>query len=187
MVNLMKKNIINKEDAVLVLIDFQERLMPAMKDKKELEEDVVKLVKGCKIMDLPVIVTQQYTRGLGPTISSIHQALGNYEAIEKTSFSAMGEPDFVEALKSMARKTVILAGIEAHVCVMQTALDLIENGFSVFLVNDCISSRSGDDKKTARRRMTASGVIESSYEAVLFELLKGAKDENFKAISSLVK
>ncbi len=176
-----------KEEAVLVLIDFQERIMSAMKDRDDLEEAVIKLVKGCRILGVPILVIQQYTKGLGPTIPGIHNALGEYEPIEKNAFSAMGEPAFVEKLKESGRKTVILTGIEAHVCVLQTALDLLEAGYRVFLANDCVGSRKGGDRKTALARMTTSGAVEATYESVLFELLKGARQEGFKDISILVK
>ncbi|GAB1475782.1 hydrolase [Bacillota bacterium] len=178
---------INREEAVLVLVDFQERLMPAMKGHGDLEEAVVKLVKGCRILEVPILVTQQYTKGLGPTIPRIHEALGDYEPVEKTAFSAMGEPVFKEVLKKTGRKTVILAGIEAHVCVLQTALDLIDAGYTVFLVNDCVASRSNSDRKFAQRRIAESGAVGTTYESVLFEILKGAREEGFKEISSLVK
>ena len=105
----MKPLRIRKEESILVLIDFQERLMPAMKGNEELEKAAVKLVKGCRILGVPVLVTQQYTKGLGPTIPSIHEALGEYEPIEKTAFSAMGEP-LVEKLKESKRKTVSWRG-----------------------------------------------------------------------------
>lgn len=178
---------INREEAVLVLIDFQERLMPAMENPEELKDNVVKLVLGCDILDVPMLVTQQYTRGLGPTVSEINDALGEYEAIEKTAFSAMGEPEFVDKLKAAGKKSVILIGIETHVCVQQTAIDLLESGYSVFIVSDCMSSRKSNDKENGLSRMVASGAIITTAESVLFELLKDAKNEYFKAISSLVK
>jgi nicotinamidase-related amidase len=183
----MKPLRINKEEAVLVVVDFQERLMPVMKDSKDLEKAAVKLIEGCKVLGIPTVVTQQYTKGLGPTVAKIHEALGDYSPIEKTSFSSMGEPVFAEELSKTSRKTVILAGIETHVCILQTALDLVEAGYSVFLVKDCVSSRSGSDKKYAIMRMVNSGVTITTYESVLFELLKGAKEEGFKDISNLVK
>jgi len=178
---------IRKEDAVLVLIDFQEKLMPAMKDPEELEEVTEKLIRGCRILGVPALVTQQYTKGLGHTVPRLCEVIGSFEPIEKTAFSAMGEPAFVEALKTCGRKTVILAGIESHVCVQQTALDLLEAGFSVFLVTDCISSRSKNDRKYAVLRMADSGVLRTTCEAVLFELCGGAREPGFKEISALVK
>ncbi len=186
-----------KEDAVLVGIDFQERLMPAMKGGDELEESVVKLIKGCRILGVPAIMTQQYTKGLGPTVPGIAAALtepigeeigsAEFIPVEKTSFSAMGEPTFVEALEKLGRKTVIIAGIEAHVCVQQTVIDLLDKGYKVFIANDCIASRSNNDKKYAQRRMGDAGAVGTTYESILFELLKGAKEPGFKQISALVK
>ncbi len=99
----------------------------------------------------------------------------------------MGEPVFVEKLKASGRKTVILAGIEAHVCVQQTALDLLAEGYTVFLVNDCVASRKNSDRKFAQRRIAESGAVGTTYESVLFEILKGSKQEGFKDISNLVK
>jgi len=186
-----------KEDAVLVGIDFQERLMPAMKNKTELQESVVKLVKGCRILGVPVIMTQQYTKGLGETVPAIASALSEdlgeipesegVQIIEKTSFSAMGEPAFVQALDKLCKKTIIIAGIEAHVCVQQTVLDLLAKGYTVFVANNCISSRNNEDKKYSQRRMGDAGAIGTTYESILFELLKGSKEPGFKQISALVK
>ncbi len=188
---------LKKEDTVLVGIDFQERLMPAMKDKEELEEAAVKLVKGCRILGVPVVLTQQYTKGLGPTVPAIAAAMteavsedvgeADFQPVEKTSFSAMGEPAFVEILEKLGRKTVIIAGIEAHVCVQQTVIDLLDKGYTVFVANDCISSRSNKDKKHSQRRMGDAGAVGTTYESILFELLKGAKEPGFKQISALVK
>lgn len=188
---------IKREDSIFVGIDYQERIMPAMKNNEELEQTIVKLIKGCRILGVPVIVTQQYTRGLGETIPSVKQALteslgetvpeATFEPIEKTSFSACGEPAFMEALENSGKKTVIIGGIETHVCVQQTVIDLLEKGYTVFVVNDCVSSRSNNDKKYSQRRMGDSGAIGTTYESVLFELLGGAKDPAFKQISALVK
>ncbi len=186
-----------KADAVLVGIDFQERLMPAMKGGEELETSAVKLVKGCRILGIPVIMTQQYTKGLGPTVSAIAAAASEpigdeigtavFSPVEKTSFSAMGEPAFVEILEKLGRKTVIISGIEAHVCVQQTVIDLLDKGYTVFVAQDCISSRSNTDKKYAQRRMGDAGAVGTTYESILFELLGGAKEPGFKQISALVK
>jgi len=188
---------LRKEDAVLVGIDFQERIMPAMKDSGELEAASVKLIKGCRVLGVPVLVTQQYTKGLGPTVPAVTAALTDpigedvkaeeFRHIEKTSFSAMGEPAFVEALEKLGRKTVIIAGIEAHVCVMQTVIDLLEKGYTVFVAYDCISSRRDTDKEFGLRRMCEAGAVGATYESILFELLRGAKEPGFKQISAIVK
>lgn len=186
-----------KEDTVLVGIDFQEKLMPAIQNADGLQDSVVKLIKGCRILGVPVIMTQQYTKGLGETIPVISSALNEdlggvsesegVQIIEKTSFSAMGEPAFVQELERLGKKTVIIAGIEAHVCVQQTVIDLLDKGYMVFVANNCISSRNYEDKKYSQRRMYDAGAVSTTYESVLFEILKGSKEAGFKQISALVK
>lgn len=186
---------INKEDTLLVAIDFQEKLMPVMNEKEALEAAMIKLVKGCRVMELPILVTQQYTKGLGPTIASVDAALteevngkkGAYEVFDKVSFSAMGQADFSEEIKKQDRKTILITGIEAHICVEQTVIDLLENGYTVFVVGDCISSRKAMDKEYAQLRMIAAGAIFTSMESVLFELCGGAKQLGFKEISAIIK
>jgi nicotinamidase-related amidase len=193
----MKVLKIKKEDTVLVAIDFQERLMPVMKNAEELEQTMEKLIKGCRYVGVPILVTQQYTKGLGSTIETLTHALeapldenvgeAEFAPIEKTTFSAMGEPNFVKALEATGKKTVIMTGIEAHICVQQTTLDLIEAGYNVFIVNNAVASRNNNDKKYAVRRMTEAGAIGTTYESVLFELVGGAKEPGFKQISAIVK
>lgn len=176
-----------REDAILVMVDFQERLMPAMKDAEALEKSVVKLVQGIRTLEVPVLVTQQYTKGLGATIPAIAKTLVEFSPIEKTDFSATGEIDFLEALNETGKTTVILCGIETHVCVAQTALHLLELGYDVFLVEDAVSSRDKNDKKCAIKRMVQAGARPVTVEAVLFELLVTAKAAEFKEISRIVK
>jgi nicotinamidase-related amidase len=176
-----------RDEAILVMIDFQERLMPAMRDHEELEAKTVKLVRGIRALDVPVVVTQQYTKGLGATVPAIAHAIGEFSPIEKTDFSAAAELGFLEALNASGKTTVILCGIETHVCVAQTALILLELGYDVFLVEDCVSSRSKVDRKTAISRMVQAGARPVTMEAVLFELLGTAKATEFKEISGLVK
>lgn len=179
--------LMNRDDSILVVIDCQTKLMPAIKDTEQLEATVIKLAKGINVLGVPVVVTQQYTKGLGPTMDSITEALGEFEPIEKTTFSAMGCPEFVEAMKASERKNVILIGTETHICVEQTALELMEAGYNVYLVQDCVGSRKDNDKMIACNRMQAAGAVVTTYEAVLYELLKGAKEDGFKAISAIVK
>lgn len=189
---------LKREETWLLLIDFQERLTPAMEKKEALMEAAVKLTAGCRILGVPVLLTQQYTKGLGATVPGLQEALGaggpaeadEYKPIEKTSFSCMGEPVFAEALaaaKVEGCRSVLVAGIEAHVCVEQTVLDLLEEGFAVFVAADCVSSRKKQDRKYSLRRMEQAGAVITSCEAALFELLKGAKEPGFKEISNLVK
>jgi nicotinamidase-related amidase len=183
----IKMSLMNINDSILVVIDCQTKLMPAIKDTDELEKTVVKLAKGIKALDVPVVVTQQYTKGLGPTTDDICEALGEFEPIEKVTFSAMGTEEFVEAMKAAGRKNVIMTGTETHICVQQTTLELLEAGYNVYLVQDCVGSRKDNDKNIACQRMAAAGAVVTTYEAVLYELLKGAKAEGFKAVSAIVK
>lgn len=188
----MKKFKIEKDDAIFVAIDFQEKLMPAMKQNEELGAATEKLIKGLNVLNIPTIFTQQYTKGLGMTVDNLQKAYTEtcdkeFSFVEKTSFSAMKEPDFAIGLKNSGKNTVIISGIESHICVQLTVLDLLEMGYNVFVVNDCIGSRSNNDKKYAQRRMSDAGAIGTTMEAVLFEICGGAKDPSFKQISALVK
>ena len=180
-------SLIKREDALLLAIDFQEKLMPAMAEPSKLEDTVVKLAKGIQALNIPVLVTQQYTKSLGATVQPIARALGPFVPIDKTSFSALGEPNFVQALEAAGKQTVILIGIEAHICVQQTALDLIERGYSVYVIQDCIASRKESDSLCSQQRMAAAGAVITTCESVLYELLRGARADGFKAISALVK
>lgn len=187
---------LKKDDALLVMIDFQERIMPAMDSREALEDASVRLVKGCRAIGVPVLVTQQYTKGLGATIPALDNALtegfagvepASYTPVEKTTFSAMGTPEFVDSLKAGGRRTVIIAGIESHVCVQQTVIDLLDAGYTVFVAADCVSSRKPEDRRMAKSRMRAEGAVYTTMESILFELCVGAKEPGFKEISAIVK
>lgn len=179
--------LIKKEETLLVVVDVQEKLMPIIKMSDELSDSMVKMITGAKILNVPILVTQQYTRGLGDTTQPIKEALGDFEPIEKTAFGCCAEPAFMEALEKSGKKTVVLIGIETHICVQQTALALIEKGYNVVLLADCLGSRSNNDKKYGIRRMSESGAVVTTCESLLFELLGDAKADSFRAISKLVK
>lgn len=178
---------LKKDEALLMVIDFQERLMPAMYEKEALEDKVVRLIRGARVMELPILVSQQYTRGLGPTIPSVSEALGEFTPRDKTTFSIMQDEQLAQDLKATKRKTVILAGIESHICVEQSALDLLEEGYQVFICGDCVSSRKPGDIRMAQSRMEEAGAVYTSMEAALFELCGGAKQPGFKEISAIIK
>ena len=178
---------IKKADAVGLVVDIQERLFPHIFEHEQLQENAVKLIRGLRILDVPLLVTQQYTKGLGPTIPAIDQALEHYTPVEKLTFSCCGAPGLMESLEQLGRKQVILFGIETHVCVLQTTLDLLEQGYQPVLIEDCVSSRKLNDKLVAVERMRSEGAIISTYESILFELSGIAGTDTFKAISKLVK
>ena len=178
---------IKKEDAILTAIDFQEKLLPAMFEAEKVEAAAIKLAAGLNVMGVPEIVTTQYAKGLGPTVPAVEEALGEFEPIDKSSFSAWNNEEYKSALQKSGRKTVILMGIETHICVEQTALDLLENGYTVFVPADCVQSRNPVNKELSLRRMEAAGVVITCAESVLYELLGSSRAVEFKTISAIVK
>ena len=179
--------ILDKDDTIAVLIDYQEKFVPAINDSELVEKNIIKAIKGIKIFNIPIIVTQQYTKGLGNTINSISNALENYIPIDKHSFSCTGSEEFMLSLKASNKKTVILFGIEAHICVQQTAYALQDLGYDVYVLSDCVSSRNRSDCDTALTRMALNGIQITSSESALFELLRDSKNDGFKEIQTLVK
>ena len=178
---------LNTDSTVLLLIDFQERLFPVMHEKEKLLRNVVKLVKGAKVLEIPIILTEQYPKGLGPTIPEIKELIPEVKPIEKVCFSCTDEEAFNKALESLKRWQVLIAGIEAHICVYQTAMALARAGYQVEAVGDCVSSRDPENKLAALFKMGAAGISPTTTEMALFELLKVAKGDKFKQISSIVK
>lgn len=178
---------IKKENTIGVVIDIQSRLYPYIQDHELITRNNRILIRGLQILDIPLVVTQQYTKGLGETIPEIAEVLGEYRHIEKMSFSCCDEPRFNEDLALSSKMYVIVTGIEAHVCVMQTVNDLIGQGYVPVVVEDCIGSRKHNDKKMAVERMRQAGAIITTYESILFELLKYSGTPEFKEISKLVK
>ncbi len=178
---------IKAEDCVFVQVDVQERLFPHILDNEELEKNLVTLVRGLQLHEIPMIVNEQYKKGIGETIASLRELTDDYPHFEKTTFSCCGNEDGLCAIKQTGKKVVILAGIETHVCVLQTALDLLEEGLQPVLVTDCVNSRKAKDKDMATQRMIQAGVIPTTYESLLFELTVNAKNPVFKEISKLVK
>ena len=175
------------ENAVLVIVDVQEKLTNVMFEKERLRLELVKLIKGINVLDVPIILTEQNPKGLGPTIAEIKTLLPDLEPIYKMSFSCLGEEAFPNRLKDLGRRQVILTGIETHVCVYQTAMDLIDEGYDVQVVADCVSSRIRENKLIALDKMKSAGVDVTSTEIVLFELLKTADNPMFRKIASIIK
>ena len=176
-----------KEDTAAIIIDIQERLYPVISDGEKLLQNCLKLIDGLQLLSLPVIITQQYTKGLGPTVPSVIQKFSEFSFIEKISFSCYDEPSVREKLLSLKTHNILLCGIEAHVCVLQTCLDLLENGFMPVVIEDCVSSRNLNDKKIAIERMRQEGARITTFESLLFELTRRAGSEVFKRISGIVK
>lgn len=175
------------ENTIAVCVDYQEKLMPAIYDGEAVLKRAEILVKGLKLLGVPIIVTQQYTKGLGATVEPVHSALGEYTPIEKLTFGAYENACFREAIDRYQRKNVLVFGTETHICVLQTALGLHHAGHQVMLVDDCCGSRREQDKESGLRRAMCEGICVSCSETVLFELTGIAGTEQFRAISRLVK
>ncbi len=180
-------SILQRENTGLLIIDIQEKISAVMKYREDVLTNTIKLIKGFQVFKLPIFITEQYRKGLGPTAPEILAALGTTAIFEKMTFSCCGLPSLMNQLQDSKRQQIVLCGIETHVCVQQTALDLLANGFQVYLIADAVSSRHELDHKTAIQRMRQAGVIVTTTESVLFELLVAAKTEEFKPISQLVK
>lgn len=178
---------INVEDALFCLVDVQDKLYPHVTNKEETEKNLITLVKGLKVLNIPFIVNEQYKKGIGETIPSLNELVQDYPHFEKVTFSCCQNEATMDAINSTNKKVVIVAGIETHVCVLQTCIDLLESGFEVVLVTDCCTSRKQKDTDMAITRLVQEGVIPTTYESLLFELTLTAKNPVFKEISSLVK
>lgn len=175
-----------KEDTIVVLVDFQEKLMPAMFQSEEVIENTAKLVQGANALDLPIIYTEQYPKGLGATVEKIKiHFSGNCNYMDKTIFSAY-EP-IRELLEKYGRKNVIISGCEAHVCLYQTVRDLLNNSYNPIVISDCSSSRTQFNRMNAFESMRDMGAIITNYETILFDMLIQAKGDSFKTISKIVK
>lgn len=173
--------------SALAVIDIQEKLLPAMCDPQAVAQNAARLVRGAQVLQVPVLVTEQYRKGLGGTVVEVASALGAFAPLEKLAFSACGAPGFVEALKRRKVRDVVLCGIEAHVCVTQTCLDLLDEGFRVLVVADATASRTRQNLEIGLGRMRDAGALIGSTEMVLFEWLGRAGTEQFKQILNLVK
>jgi len=178
---------ITKENTTALFIDFQERLFPAMNEKETLLKNTKMLVEGFAILGIPTAFTQQYTKGLGETIEELRTLVPGFTAIEKSDFSCFGAEEYTDFLQEHQSKTIILCGIEAHVCVLQTAIDLKEAGFHPVVITDCITSRNALSKDSAIDRLRFENIMTATCESILFELTGSAKAAEFKAISKLVK
>jgi nicotinamidase-related amidase len=173
-------------NAVFVLVDLQEKLAPAIHERDKLIESIVRLARGLHVLEVPMLWAEQNPRGLGRTVPQV-AALMPGEPISKLSFGCCGEPRFMEALRATRRRQVLLAGIEAHVCVYQTAAGLVEAAYEVQVVADAVSSRTPQNREIGLQKARHAGASLTSVETVLFELLGVAEGPKFKEILQIVK
>ena len=181
-------NTLAAERAALVIIDMQEAFRPTMADFGEVAARIAVVARAVQLLDVPVIVTEQYPKGLGHTAVEIRDALPpTFEPVEKTAFSSCGAAEFVARLEATGARQIIVCGIEAHICVNQTTHDLLARGYQVHLLEACISARDADNKQAALAKMRHSGALPCAVEMALFELMRDARHEQFKAVQNLIK
>ncbi|GAB4454654.1 MAG: hydrolase [Anaerolineae bacterium] len=179
---------LNKDNTALLVIDVQGRLAEVMHDKERLFANVDRIIRGAKVLNLPIIWTEQVPEKLGATTPAIAELLRDVaQPITKSSFSCCGVTSFNQQLAATGRRQILVAGIEAHVCVYQTALDLLERGYHVELVTDAVASRSADNRLLGIERIKEAGATLTSTEMALFELLRAAEGPQFKEITKIVK
>jgi len=178
---------LHRSSTGLVIVDIQERLLPAIFEQERLVQQAVRLIKGAAILGIPIFATEQYKKGLGATVPEIASAITGFAPLEKVTFSAFRADGFHNSLKDKKIIDVLLCGMEAHICILQTCLDLLDAGFTVFVVADAISAREPKNTELAMKRMHDSGAVIVSTEMVLFELLGHSRAEEFKQVQALVK
>ena len=180
--------ILDAKIAALVVVDIQEGFRNAIPDFALIASRAAVAVRGFQILNVPVIVTEQYPKGLGHTAEEIQLVLHDgFEVFEKTAFSSCGAEPFLAKLEELGVKQVVLCGLETHVCVNQTAHDLMTRGFDIHLLRDCVTSRHEYNRLSGIAKMERNGVVPSSIEMALFELMRNAKHAQFKEIQALIK
>lgn len=179
-------NLISKNGTVLVIIDIQEKLFPFIAEKEKVTESIRKLIGFAEIVKMPMVLTEQYPKGLGRTVKDIKDLIPNIEPIEKVEFSCFGSDEFKNALQKLKADTLILTGIETHICVTQTAIEG-SSSYRVCVVGDATSSRNLEDKQVGLERMKQNGVTILSTEMLIYEILRKAGTNEFKEALKLVR
>lgn len=182
----MNQFTLDKNDTTLMVIDIQERLVPAMDMADQVTHNTNILISAAKEFNMPIVTTEQYPRGLGPTVPALKDHIDPQYLFEKVSFTAYTE-EVKLALKGLKRNKIIITGMETHICVFQTIRDLIANGYEVFIVSDAVCSRTVNNYKNGLNLAEKMGAVVTNTETVLFDLLKKAGTPEFKSISKLIK
>jgi nicotinamidase-related amidase len=179
--------VLKLDDAALGVIDVQGKLARLMHSRTELFKNLRLMIQGAQVLGIPILWTEQYPKGLGPTVPEVSELLSTIQPIAKNAFSCCGEPAFMSALERLGRRQLLVTGIETHICVHQTALDLLDAGYEVQVIADAVSSRTAENRHIGLEKMRDAGVVITSTETALFELMKVAGGPQFKQISQLVK
>ncbi len=183
----MDRYFLHKDIGLFLVIDIQDRLAQVMSMREGVIANTLHMLHISRLMDIPVVVTEQYPKGLGITVDKIREHIPEYMPLEKMSFDCCNEPLIVDRLKLLGRSHIIIAGMETHICVLQTTLSLLRMGYNVHLLSDAVCSRSKHNWKTGIEIMRDAGAVITSTETVLFQLLRQAGTEEFKTISKRIK
>ena len=178
---------LEQDRALLLVVDVQEAFRPHIEGWGAMVAHCDALIRGCVALDVPIIVTEQYSKGLGHTIEELTEGLAGVTPIEKRSFSSLGVPETLDQLEQFGRDQIIVCGIEAHVCVQQSVADILRGGRQAHVALDAIASRTSSSREVGVRRMRAAGMVPSGVELALFEMMVGADHPQFKTISGLVR
>lgn len=177
----------DRGSSVLLVVDVQEKFLPVLFEADRLLQNCAIAIRAARILGVPVLVTEQYPQGLGPVVAPLRDALGDFAPIEKVAFSCFGCVEFAEKLADLGRTTLLLTGIETHVCVLQTALAGLRQGYDVHALADATTSRAAQNWQWGLERMRQAGAVITSTEMTLFELLGEAGTEEFRAVQTLLK
>jgi nicotinamidase-related amidase len=178
---------ITPKETLLLVIDIQGKLVPSIHQSDRVIRNAGKLIRACKLLGVPVIHTEQYPKGLGRTVDELQSLLDRELPYEKLSFSCCGNDDFMKRLRNLGRNDILVVGMETHVCVYQTCVELLEFGYNVHLVTDAVSSRSEENRMLGIRCIEKAGAALTSTEMAIFELQRIAEGDTFKMISRIVK
>lgn len=179
--------LIKPSESCLIVIDMQERLVPAMQAPARTIKNAAILMKAADRLDVPILLTEQYSKGLGPTVRDLATISNKAQVVQKIHFSCMQEPEFADAFRKLGRKQAIIAGMEAHICVMQTGVQLMDEGYEIFVVTDATSSRTLESEKACLDRLGSAGAGIVTTEMVVFEWLGEAGTPAFKELLPLIK
>lgn len=178
---------INRENTIGLVIDLQEKILPIIDRKEELLKNSITLLKGLRALNVPILVTQQNSKNLGNTVPAISEIINEFHFFDKLTFSCWRNTEFANKLIQTERKNVIIIGIEAHVCVLQTVLDLASNNYKPVVIEDCIGSSVPNDKQVTLYRMRENGAVISTWESILMELCGQAGTDEFRSLLKIVK
>lgn len=184
---IRNSKLLDKNRSGLIVIDMQKKLLKVMNNNDDLIANTVKLISGFKIFKIPILLTEQNPEALGETATPLKKILGKKNVKQKDTFSCCGIDGFIHHIRSMKLDQLVICGIECHICVLQTAMDLLSEDFQVSVVMDCTSSRKESDYRNSLERMSKEGISVTTYESVLFEFLKDSQCDEFKKIADLIK